>query len=56
MPVGIDEATLVVMKAIDQVFTKYSFFGSRQLQSCIRRDGIVVGRHCIRRLMRLMGT
>jgi putative transposase len=54
-PVGIDEETLVIMTAIDQAFTKYPFFGSRQLQAYLRRDGIVVGRHRVRRLMRLMG-
>jgi len=54
-PVGIDEETLSVMKAIDQVFTKYPFFGSRQIRAYLRREGIVVGRHRIRRLMRLMG-
>ena len=54
-PVGIDEETLVIMAAIDQAFTKYPFFGSRQLQAYMGRDGIVVGRHRVRRLMRLMG-
>ena len=54
-PVGIDEETLVIMAAIDQAFTKYPFFGSRQLRAYLRRDGIVVGRHRVRRLMRLMG-
>jgi putative transposase len=45
----------VIMTAIDQAFTKYPFFGSRQLRAYLRRDGIVVGRHRVRRLMRLMG-
>lgn len=43
------------MKAIDKVFTKYPFFGSRQTVAWLRRDGIRVGRHRVRRLMRLMG-
>jgi len=54
-PVDIDEATLVVMTAIDKTFTKYPFFGSRQIAAYLRRDGISVGRHRVRRLMRLMG-
>ena len=29
-PVGIDAATLKMMKEIDRVFTKYPFFGSRR--------------------------
>ena len=54
-PVGIDEATLAVMTAIDKTFTKYPFFGSRQIAAYLRRDRISVGRHRVRRLMRLMG-
>lgn len=30
-PVGIDADTLAMMKEIDRVFTKYPFFGSRQI-------------------------
>ncbi|MFC6687034.1 IS3 family transposase [Jhaorihella thermophila] len=44
-PVGVDAATLALMKAIDRVFTKYPFFGSRQIAAYLRRDGIVAGRH-----------
>lgn len=54
-PVGIDAATLALMKAIDRVFTKYPFCGSRQIAPYLRRDGIVVGRHRVRRLMAKMG-
>ena len=32
-PAGIDNETLAVMKAIDRAFTKYPFFGSRQLRA-----------------------
>ena len=55
MPVGIDADTLAVMKAIDRVFTKYPFFGSRQIAAYLRREGTVVGRHRVRRLMAKMG-
>jgi hypothetical protein len=54
-PVGIDAATLLLMKAIDRVFTKYPFFGSRQIAAYLRREGIVAGRHRVRRLMAKMG-
>lgn len=54
-PVGIDEETLSVMTAIDRIFTQYPFFGSRQIRAYLRREGIVVGRHRVRRLMRMMG-
>ncbi len=54
-PVGIDADTLAMMKEIDQVFTRYPFFGSRQITAYLRRDGTVVGRHRVRRLMAKMG-
>lgn len=54
-PVGIDAAMLSKMKEIDRVFTKYPFFGSRQIVAYLRREGVVVGRHRVRRLMAKMG-
>ena len=54
-PVGIDTDTLAMMKEIDRVFTKYPFFGSRQIAAYLRREGVVVGRHRVRRLMARMG-
>ena len=54
-PVGVDAATLALMKAIDLVFTRYPFFGSRQIAAYLRQDGIVAGRHRVRRLMAKMG-
>ncbi len=54
-PVGIDATTLTLMKQIDRVFTQYPFFGSRQIAAYLRRDGILAGRHRIRRLMARMG-
>ncbi len=40
-----------MMKETDRVFTKYPFFGSRQIFACLRREGAVVERH--RRARRL---
>ena len=54
-PMGESAETLSLMKAIDKLFTKYPFFGSRQIAAWLARDGIKVGRHRVRRLMRLMG-
>ena len=54
-PVGIDGGTLSMMKEIDRVFTKYPFFGSRQIAAYLCREGTVVGRHRVRRLMAKMG-
>ena len=54
-PVEIDAVTLDIMKEIDWVFTKYLFFASRQIAVYLRREGILVGRHRVRRLMVKMG-
>ncbi|GAB2208921.1 hypothetical protein ROS1_57390 [Roseibium sp. ROS1] len=54
-PIGVDAATLALVKQIDRVFTKFPFFGSRQIAAYLRRDGIRAGRHRVRRLMRIMG-
>lgn len=54
-PKGESEENLALMRRIDELFLKYPFYGSRQMARHLRRDGIRVGRHRIRRLMRLMG-
>ena len=43
------------MRRIDEVFLECPFYGSRQMARHLRREGIKVGRHRVRRLMRLMG-
>ena len=43
------------MRRIDELFLKYPFDGSRQMTSHLGREGVKVGRHRVRRLMRLMG-
>jgi putative transposase len=52
---GESEANLALMRRIDELFMKYPFYGSRQMVRQLRREGIAVGRHRVRRLMRLMG-
>lgn len=54
-PIGINGGTLAMMHEIDRVFTKHPFFGSRQIVAYLRREGTVVGRHRVRRLMAKMG-
>ena len=46
---------LTLMRRIDELFMKYPFYGSRQMVRQLLREGIAVGRHRVRRLMRLMG-
>jgi len=54
-PVGVNAETLELMNEIDRVFTKYPFFGSRQITAYLPRNGFNAGRHRVRRLMGLMG-
>lgn len=43
------------MHEIDRVFTKYPFFGSRQIAAYLPQSGFSAGRHRVRRLMGVMG-
>ncbi len=52
---GASSATLRLMRSLDDRFLKHPFTGSRQMVAHLRRQGIKVGRHRVRRLMRLMG-
>jgi putative transposase len=54
-PLGESVANLALMRRIDELFMKYPFYGSRQMTRHLRREGESVGRHRVRRLMRLMG-
>ncbi len=48
-------SSLALMRRIDELFMKDPFYGSRQMACQLRREGVRVGRHRVRRLMRLMG-
>ncbi len=52
---GESPSSLVLMRRIDELFLKCPFYGSRQMARQLRREGVRVGRHRVRRLMRLMG-
>jgi putative transposase len=54
-PMGFSAETLELMRQIDRVFTKYPFFGSRQIAAYLPRKGYHAGRHRVRRLMKVMG-
>ncbi len=54
-PKGETPETLALMRRLDELFLKYPFYGSRQMARHLRREGVGVGRHRVRRLMRLMG-
>jgi putative transposase len=50
-----DQQSLALMRRMDELFMCYPFYGSRQMASHLKRDGIHVGRRRVRRLMQLMG-
>jgi len=52
---GESPENLALMRRIDELFLKWPFYGSRQMVRQLRREGIYIGRHRVRRLMRLMG-
>ena len=54
-PKGESAENLGLMHRIDELFLKYPFYGSRQMVRHLWREGVGVGRHRVRRLMRLMG-
>jgi len=54
-PKGESAENLALMRRIDELYLLYPFYGSRQMSRHLRREGIVAGRHRVRRLMRLMG-
>ena len=54
-PKGENPLSLKLMRLIDEQYLKTPFYGSRQMARHLRREGYCVGRHRVRRLMRLMG-
>ncbi len=52
---GESAASLALMRRIDELYLKYPFYGSRQMARHLGREGEKVGRHRVRRCMRLMG-
>lgn len=54
-PAPENEKNLEFMKLIDEIYTKYPFFGSRKMRDYLNRQGYGVNRKRVQRLMRLMG-
>jgi len=46
---------LDLLKRLDEIFTENPMYGSRRMQVMLKREGILVGRRRIRRLMRKLG-
>jgi putative transposase len=54
-PKGENALNLQLMKMIDAQYLETPYYGSRQMARYLRREGYNVGRHRVRRLMKLMG-
>jgi putative transposase len=54
-PSGESELNLTLMRLIDEQHMQTPFYGARQMARHLRREGYVVGRKRIRRLMQKMG-
>src|SRR6202795_1456321 len=53
LPVSVDDLRL--MRWLDEQFLQTPFYGSRRMVAVMRRDGFVVNRKRVKRLMRVMG-
>ena len=54
-PVPVSADDLTVMRPMDELYVASPFYGSRRMVAILRRDGVVINRKRVRRLMRLMG-
>src|ERR1700750_2976230 len=54
-PVPMDADDLALMRRMDELYTKWPFYGSRRMVAALRQDGWIVTRKRVRRLMRVMG-
>ena len=54
-PLGESAENLALMRRLDELHLAHPFYGSRRMSRHLRREGTVVGRRRVRRLMRLMG-
>ena len=50
-----DPDELALMRRMDELYTAYPFYGSRQMSRHLVREGYAAGRHRVRRPMRKMG-
>ena len=54
-PRPIDGTTLVLLKLVDEIYTRYPFFGSRQMSNYLRLNGHNIGRSEIRSIYEKLG-
>lgn len=54
-PEPIDDETLALVRVVDEIYTQYPFFGTRQMVSYLHRQGVEVGRTRIRGIYKRLG-
>ena len=54
-PAGESAENLALMRRLDELHLEHPLYGNRQMARHLRREGVVAGRHRVRRLMRLLG-
>jgi putative transposase len=54
-PSPVSDDDLAVMRRLDELYLCWPFYGARRMVAVLRRQGCVVNRKRVRRLMRLMG-
>jgi len=54
-PAPVSEEELALMRRIDEIFTRWPFYGARRMVAELRGEGWIVNRERVTRLMRLMG-
>jgi putative transposase len=54
-PVPISTHDLAVMRRMDELYLASPFYGARRMVAVLRREGVVINRKRVRRLMRVMG-
>ena len=52
---GVSSDDLALMQAMDRQYLETPFYGSRRMRAWLERQGTVVGRKRVQRLMRIMG-
>jgi putative transposase len=54
-PAAVSADDLALMRRMDELYLTSPFYGSRRMVAVLRREGLIVNRKRVRRLMRLMG-
>jgi putative transposase len=54
-PAPVDADELALMRRMDELYTKWPFYGSRRVVAALHQDGWIVNRKRVCRLMRVMG-